>query len=106
MKSENQIIIRCKQLIKNPEAISVCSSVLTALVKEIFFRLFWCPFSVFIFLIPSKVIIIVIQFMFLVINIFWALLRACFNLCLMAWTSKNRGLEELKDYSLLRQGAN
>ena len=36
-------------------------------------------FSVFIFSMPSKVIIIVIQFMFLGINIFWALLRAHFN---------------------------
>ena len=33
----------------------------------------------FIFSMPSKVIIIVIEFMFLGINIFWALLRAHFN---------------------------
>ena len=33
---------------------------------------------------PSKVIIIVIEFMFLGINIFWALLRAHFNPRLMA----------------------
>ena len=33
---------------------------------------------------PSKVIIIVIEFMFLGINIFWALLRAHFNPCLTA----------------------
>ena len=33
---------------------------------------------------PSKVIIIVIELMFLGINIFWALLRAHFNPCLMA----------------------
>ena len=41
-------------------------------------------FSVFIFLMPSKVIIIVIQFMFLGINIFWALLRAHLSPHLMA----------------------
>ena len=34
---------------------------------------------------PSKVIIIVIEFMFLGINIFWALLRANFNPRLTAW---------------------
>ena len=33
---------------------------------------------------PSKVIIIVIEFMFLGINIFWAFLRAHFNPCLTA----------------------
>ena len=33
---------------------------------------------------PSKVIIMVIGFMFLGINMFWALLRAHFNPCLMA----------------------
>ena len=33
---------------------------------------------------PSKVIIIVIEFMFLGINMFWALLRAHFNPCLTA----------------------
>ena len=32
-------------------------------------------FSVFIFSMPSKVILIVIEFMFLGINMFWALLR-------------------------------
>ena len=36
-------------------------------------------FSVFILSVPSKVIIIVIEFMFLGINMFWALLRAHFN---------------------------
>ena len=41
-------------------------------------------FSVFIFSMPSKVIIIVIEFMFLGINIFWALLRVHFNLRLTA----------------------
>ena len=35
-------------------------------------------FSVFIFSMPSKVIIIVIKFMFLGLNMFWALLRAHF----------------------------
>ena len=41
-------------------------------------------FSVFIFSMPSKWIIVVIQFMFLGINIFWTLLRAHFNPCLTA----------------------
>ena len=36
-------------------------------------------FSVFILSMPSKVIMIVIEFMFLGINIFWAPLRAHFN---------------------------
>ena len=36
-------------------------------------------FSVFILSMPSKVIITVIEFMFLGINIFWALLKAHFN---------------------------
>ena len=34
---------------------------------------------------PSKVIIIVIEFMFLGINIFWDLLRAHFNPRVTAW---------------------
>ena len=53
----------------------------TELVKKIFFRLF-CSlsfFSVFIFSVPSKVIIIAIQLMFLGINIFWVLLVAHFD---------------------------
>ena len=41
-------------------------------------------FSVFILSMPSKVIIIVIEFMFLGTDIFWVLLRAHFNPCLMA----------------------
>ena len=36
-------------------------------------------FSVFILSMPSKVIILVIEFMFLGINLFWVLLRAHFN---------------------------
>ena len=59
---------------------SVCWRFLTALAKEIFFRLFRCHFFFFsfIFEIPFKVII-EIQFMFLGINIFWAPLRAHLN---------------------------
>ena len=49
-------------------------------MKEIFFRLFcFHLFSVFIFSMSSKVIMRVIQCMFLGINIFGALLRAHFN---------------------------
>ena len=54
-------------------------------MKEIFFRLFCFHFSsVFIFSMSSKVIIRVIQFMFLGINIFGALLNAHLNPSLMA----------------------
>ena len=45
-------------------------------LQTVFF--FVLIFSVFIFLMPSKVII-VIEFMFLGMNIFWALLRAHFK---------------------------
>ena len=52
----------------------------TKLVKEIFFRLFYCDFfSVFIFSVPSIVITIVTQFIFLSTDIFWALLRDNFK---------------------------
>ena len=74
MKSENQIIVRCKQPIK--------------IEKPLQCLLSFC--SVFIFSMPSKlVIIIVIQFMFLGINIFWGLLRAHFNLHLTARAKMN-----------------
>ena len=54
---------------------------LTASVKEIFFRLFCCLifFFSFYYLNALKDIITVIQFIFLGINIFWALLRAHFD---------------------------
>ena len=48
------------------------------LVKKIFFRVFCCHFFSVYSSMPSKVII-VIEFMFFDINIFWALLRAYFN---------------------------
>ena len=48
----------------------VCYCFLTGLVREIFFRLFCSSFFlVFIFSVPSKVIIIVVQFMFWDTNI-------------------------------------
>ena len=43
-----------------------------------------CCFEVFIFSVSSKVIVIVTEFIFLGINMFWALLRAHFNPCLAA----------------------
>ena len=52
-------------------------------MEQYFFNGIFCIFS-FTFSVPSKLIIIVIQFMFLGINTFWALLRAHFNHCLMA----------------------
>ena len=64
---------------QNREA-SVCWRYLTALAKEVLSPLF----SVFILSMPSKVIMIVKQFMFLGINIFWALLRARLNPCFTA----------------------
>lgn len=54
----------------------------TELVKKLFFRLFCSLFffvAVFIFSVPTKVIIIAIQLMFLGINIFWVLLVAHFD---------------------------
>ena len=41
-------------------------------------------FSVFIFSVPSKVVIIEIWFMLSCINMFWDLLRAHYNPCVMA----------------------
>ena len=56
---------------------TVASQILNSLI---FFRLCHCHFaSLFIFSMPSKVIIIVIEFIFLGINIFWALLGAHCN---------------------------
>ena len=43
---------------------------------------------------PSKVIIIVIQVTFLGIDIFWTLLRAHFNLHLMAWAKMTMALAQ------------
>ena len=81
MKSENQIIIRCKRPIKIEKPFQ---SLLTfpwyiAGEKKYSSDRFVVIFSVFILSMPSKVIIIVIEFMFLGINMFWALLRAHFN---------------------------
>ena len=66
MKSENQII-----MLTFPYCIGERNILQTVLLS--FF------FSVFIFSMPYKVMVIVIEFMFLSINIFWALLRAHFN---------------------------
>ena len=89
MKSENQIIVRLSSHSKSRSHFSVCCRSLKALVKEIFFRQFRCLFFSVYFLntllsTPSKVTI-VIQFIILGINIFWALLRAHFNAHLKTW---------------------
>ena len=88
MKSENQIIVRCKhkQPIKTEKPLQCLlpfsyrvgeRNILQTVLLSFFF-------SVFILSMSSRVIIIVIEFMFLGINIFWALLRAHFNLRLTA----------------------
>ena len=80
MKSENQIIVRCKQPIKI-EKLLLCFLPFSHSVGErnIPQAVLLSLFSVFIFSMPSKVIIIVKTFMSLGINMFWALLRAHFN---------------------------
>ena len=86
MKSENQIIIRCKQPIKMEKPFqSLLTFPYIAGEKKYSSDRFVVIFSVFILSMHSKVIIIVIEFTFLGINIFWALLRAHFNPRLMAW---------------------
>ena len=85
MKSENQIIVQCKQPIKIEKPLQNFIDIfLHRWWKKYSSYRFVVIFSVFIPSMPSKVIIIVIEFMFLGINIFWALLRANFNPPLMA----------------------
>ena len=79
IKNENQIIVRSKQPIKTEKPFQSLVTFLTALAKKIFFRVFCCHLLQVIFSMPSKVILIVIEFMSLGINIFWAILRAHFN---------------------------
>ena len=75
-KNENQIIVRSKQPIKIDKPFQ---SLLTfshiAGEKNILQSVLLSFFSVFIFSTPSKVILIVTEFMFLGINMFWTLLR-------------------------------
>ena len=79
MKSENQIIVRCKQLIKIEKPFQSLLTFPYIAGEKKYSSDRFVIFSVFILSMPSKVIIIVIEFMFLGINIFWALLRAHFN---------------------------
>ena len=80
MKSENQIITRCKQPIKIEKPFqSLLTFPYIPGEKKYSSDRFIVIFSVFILSMPSKVITIVIEFMFLGINIFWALLRTHFN---------------------------
>ena len=80
MESENQIIVRCKQPIKIEKPFQ-CLLRFAYRVGErnTLQTVLLSFFSVFVFSIPTKVIIIVIQLMCLAINIFWALLRAHSN---------------------------
>ena len=85
MKSENQIIVQCKQpiKIKKPLQSLLMFPYITG-EGNILQTVLLLFFSVVILSMPSKVIIVV-EFMFLGINIFWALLRSHFSPCLMAW---------------------
>ena len=76
-KNENQIIVRSKQLIKIEKPFqSLLTFSHSAGEKNILQvqSVLLSFFSVFIFSMPSKVMLIVIEFMFLGINMFWALL--------------------------------
>ena len=86
MKSENQIIVRCQQPIKIEKPLQrLLQFSYRVGEKDILQTVLLSFFSVFIFSMLPKVIIIVMLFMFLDINIFWALLRAHFNPRLTAW---------------------
>ena len=83
-KSENQIVVRCKHPIKIEKPLQSLLPIYYRvgernILQTVLFSFFFFFFSVFIFSVPSKVTIMVIQFMFLGINIFSALLRAHFN---------------------------
>ena len=82
MKREKQTLILCKQPIK----------IFCVIERNILQTVLLSFFFVFIFSVPSKVIIIVIQFMFLGINIFWGPLRSHFNPHLMAQAEMSLGL--------------
>ena len=82
MKSENTIIVQCKQLIKIKEP-SKCLFLPRSWKKHSSDRFIIILFNFFLS-VPSKVIIIVIQFMFLGINTFSALLGDHFKPHLMA----------------------
>ena len=76
MKNENQIIVRSKQPMKIERPFqSLLTFPHSAGEKNILQSVLLSFFSVFVFSMPSKVILIVIEFMFLGINMFWALLR-------------------------------
>ena len=79
MKSENQIIVRCKQPIKIEKPFQCLLPFSYSVAKRNILQTVLSFFPGFIFSMPSKVIIIVVNFMFLGINIFWTLLRAHFN---------------------------
>ena len=75
MKSENQIIVQCKQPIKIDKPLEGLLPFSYSIgERNILDTVLLSFFSVSISSIPSKVITIVIQFKFLGINIFWALL--------------------------------
>ena len=75
MKSDNQIIVRCKQPIKIEKPFQCLLTFSRSAGERNILQTVLLPF----FQCCYKVIIIVIEFMFLGIDIFWALLRAHFN---------------------------
>ena len=76
IKNENQIIVRSKQPIKIEKPFQgLLTFSHSAGEKNILRSVLLLFFSVFISSMPSKVILIVIEIMFLGINMFWALLR-------------------------------
>ena len=76
IKNENQTIVRSKQPIKIEKPFqSLMTFSHSAGEKNILQSVLLSFFSVFIFSMPSKVILIVIEFMFLGINMFWVRLR-------------------------------
>ena len=79
MKSENQIIERSKQPIKIEKLFQSLLTFSHSFDEKKSSECFAVIFSLFISSMTFKVIIIVKEFMFLGINIFWARLRAHFN---------------------------
>ena len=79
MKSENQIIEQSKQPIKIEKLFQSLLTLFHSFDEKKSSECFAVIFSLFISSMTFKVIIIVKEFMFLGINIFWARLRAHFN---------------------------
>ena len=81
-KVRPQTIVRNRSQSKSRSHYSGAPYILVDLVKEILFKLFCFHFFQFVlFFMPSKVLLMVTEFIFLSINLFWALLWAHFNPC-------------------------